>query len=1125
MRSEGDERGLWHICLRGDRGAEGGELGSPRGVALQRARLNDQQRLAVVFQGAALLAHLDHAGFYLATGDAAEAWRDATVSTEGMLEVSGVRWGRAPNLPQTYLKHLLLDVFQAEKEVVGRGTARRVARRHAERWHHRLIPVSLDLVVADLLDAAEFLWTPAFAYARRALVAEHGRGGQRRLWVVGPGRCRRRLMKRLKQTSTPSGEHTRAHLQALVASDEAKELWQGFDLPANADPWDLYKAGKWPQAASVWSRKARKSPADTLALARCLRLMGRSSAALALVQRRRDAEGLLLKARCQMDLNERKAAERTVGRLLGEDLDGMSLVSLAEMRIRLAAAGYRRETVRQWLGKLLALKGEPARTAGLIVAAGAAFDVGEAKLMGQYLDQAKGPALDQAPDLLWQWHQQEGLRRWQAGDGPGAAEHLTRALAVNRRGLMRFQAARLWNDLAVARQSAGDLAGAERACRHSLRLFTGGEGKTRHTLGLFNLAEIRVRRGLLRGVVDILERSIAENRLSGNRRGQAYDLELWARYELAQGRPTAALARCAEARLQGEVCNSGTLDVLAARAYGRMGEPEKASLRLDRCDPEAVNDLDEEERPVVWALAGRGDEARRQATGTPWQELFVAVTAAMHPPSWVWSQVDTLEPYRAARLFFDLELLLPGVVPPSRLRQALALFRERGFDGLVEVIEQRSMSPWQALSRYWADEPTPEAPANLLRDAGYGGVRLLLRDGEGRETVLMNGEGPPLKGNDPGRLQARMEDRLLVLENPEGAPDPVLETLFRALCRDLGGGSSWSEDLRTAATEGEEPPGDRSAIDRQGILGNSEALLRALTKVDKLAKGDLSVLILGESGTGKELIARRVHRRSPRYAGPFVTLNCAAVAESLINSTLFGHVRGAFTGADQNRAGIFESARGGTVFLDEIGDLPQGAQGNLLRVLQEGEIRRVGESLPRKVDVRIVAATHCDLATMVAAKTFRQDLYFRLRVAKVELPPLRERNGDVLLLAEHFATRERGARLSREAKKILLAHTWPGNIRELEGVIKVAATYADFNRIDADHLAEAGLTPGQVEDAPAPVDEVVLNQSFAEQIEDHKKSLLAAGLKRHGGNQSAAARELKMTRQSLSYLARKFGLL
>lgn len=297
------------------------------------------------------------------------------------------------------------------------------------------------------------------------------------------------------------------------------------------------------------------------------------------------------------------------------------------------------------------------------------------------------------------------------------------------------------------------------------------------------------------------------------------------------------------------------------------------------------------------------------------------------------------------------------------------------------------------------------------------------------------------------------------------------------------------------------------------IVGRSPRLLEALDRLDRLARSEIPILILGETGTGKELAARRAHAASGRRHGPFVPVNCAALSETLILSDLFGHVRGAFTGADRDRAGVFESARGGTVFLDEVGDLPGVAQGMLLRVLQEGEIRRVGESRSRRVDVRVVAATHRCLDHSVDRGEFRHDLLFRLQVGTVELPPLRDRGTDILLLADHFLERQPGSQLrwTEEARRRLMVCAWPGNVRQLEGVVAVAAALAESGSIDARTL-----------DIPEPASSE--GRSYRQQVQALRRRLVTEALDTARGNQAEAARQLGLTRQAMSYLVRQFGL-
>jgi transcriptional regulator with PAS, ATPase and Fis domain len=283
---------------------------------------------------------------------------------------------------------------------------------------------------------------------------------------------------------------------------------------------------------------------------------------------------------------------------------------------------------------------------------------------------------------------------------------------------------------------------------------------------------------------------------------------------------------------------------------------------------------------------------------------------------------------------------------------------------------------------------------------------------------------------------------------------------------------------------------------------------------------ETTVLVTGESGTGKELVAHAIHHASPRAAGPFVALNCAALPDTLLETELFGHERGAFTGADRQKPGRFELAAGGTLFLDEVAELSPAVQAKLLRVLQEREFQRVGGTATLKADVRLVAATNRDLARLVEDGKFREDLYYRLNVFTVELPALRDRGDDVLLLAAHFA-KELAARmgkteagLSRDAREALLAHRWPGNIRELGNAIERALIVSEGGLITA---AQLGLVPRRAPDdardapgASAPRDDAAVTS-----LADVERRLVTDALARAGGNRSEAARLLGLTRSQL----------
>src|SRR5256884_3521354 len=242
------------------------------------------------------------------------------------------------------------------------------------------------------------------------------------------------------------------------------------------------------------------------------------------------------------------------------------------------------------------------------------------------------------------------------------------------------------------------------------------------------------------------------------------------------------------------------------------------------------------------------------------------------------------------------------------------------------------------------------------------------------------------------------------------------------------------------------------------VVGRSEGMLQVYKTAARVALTDATVLVVGESGTGKELVARAIHTSSARAAGAFIALDCGAIAEGVLESELFGHARGSFTGATGTRRGLFEEATGGTLFLDEVGDIGARIQGQLLRVLQEGEIRRVGESAPIRVDTRVVAATNKDLAEAVKAGRFREDLFYRLNGGTIRIPPLRARREDIPLLAQHFPARHAGARgapLATEAREALLTWDWPGNVRELANAVARALALNPGGTILPEDLPEA----------------------------------------------------------------------
>ncbi len=306
------------------------------------------------------------------------------------------------------------------------------------------------------------------------------------------------------------------------------------------------------------------------------------------------------------------------------------------------------------------------------------------------------------------------------------------------------------------------------------------------------------------------------------------------------------------------------------------------------------------------------------------------------------------------------------------------------------------------------------------------------------------------------------------------------------------------------------------------IQGSSKPMHRLFTQIERSARTELPVLIRGESGTGKELIARELHQRSSRVAKPFVAVNTAAISESLVESELFGHVKGAFTGADRPRDGVFRRADGGTLFLDEIGDMPASVQTRLLRVLQEGIVQPVGSEDGIPVDVRVISATHQDLAQAIVDKAFRQDLYFRLKGIELFVPALRDRREDILLLANSFLPVDR--HLSDDAAAALLTHSWPGNVRELQQMIASTSALCENNRITARDL---GLTPQRVEGDTstwAVYLDMPLSQARTRLVEDFERAAIEHALMQQAGNISAAARQLGIHRQSLQQKIKQLGM-
>jgi two-component system response regulator AtoC len=471
--------------------------------------------------------------------------------------------------------------------------------------------------------------------------------------------------------------------------------------------------------------------------------------------------------------------------------------------------------------------------------------------------------------------------------------------------------------------------------------------------------------------------------------------------------------------------------------------------------------------------------------------------------------------------------------PTSSAPRVLVVDDEEGLRLLVRVILERegcsvteARDGVDALARLRDDGPWDAVFCDIRMPRLDGMELLAQRPADAPPIVMMSAFG-----TQDTAIEALSRGAFAYVSKPFRA-DELRATLARILERRRL--VDENRALRLKVRERAEP---------ELFLGRSEAARAVMDLVERAAAYNSTVLITGESGTGKELLARALHARSPRARGPLVAVNCAAIPEALLESELFGHERGAFTGAVRAHAGFFEQAHGGTLLLDEVGDMPLVLQTRLLRVLEDSRVRRVGGSRDIEVDTRVVGATARDLEAAVAAGRFREDLYYRLNVVRVRIPPLRDRTEDIPLLAAALVARA-AARLGRpveglspDALDALHAQRWPGNVRELENTLERAVLVASGPRVSREDLgfppaalaaaegsssAGAGPSPqGLVHFGPDDGREGLSIKRWSAELERH---LIAAALVRTGGNRTAAARLLDLSVKALAYKCRDYGI-
>ena len=441
------------------------------------------------------------------------------------------------------------------------------------------------------------------------------------------------------------------------------------------------------------------------------------------------------------------------------------------------------------------------------------------------------------------------------------------------------------------------------------------------------------------------------------------------------------------------------------------------------------------------------------------------------------------------------------------------------------------------------DEALRESLEMVLAAEGYEVVTAAEADGaldqlerNAVDVVLCDLRMPGIDGMELlPQLVRRLRGAPVILMSAYGSTDLAVEAMQRGAYDYLAKPFQPSEVLLTLRKARERERLRRSnellqrevdrAVGERPIVAASPVMIEVLELIERAAEYKATVLLTGESGTGKEVLARALHAQSPRRGEAFVAVNCGAIPENLLESELFGHARGAFTGADRARRGLFAEADGGTLFLDEIGELPASLQVKLLRVLQEEEVRPVGESKPRSVDVRVIAATARDLAREVAEGGFREDLFYRLNVLQVQVPALRERRQDVPLLVDHFlaSARERAGRpvrsISDDALEKLTAYAWPGNVRELENVMERAVILCDGERITTAELPETVIQGRSPNEAPRPGELSLRRARRAVEAEVIRKALRATD-----GNRTHAAKLLEISHRALLYKIKEYGL-
>ena len=753
---------------------------------------------------------------------------------------------------------------------------------------------------------------------------------------------------------------------------------------------------------------------------------------------------------------------------------------------------------------------------------------------------ARGRALLEAvsdPAARAEFLRRSGYVLYERGDAAGAAEAWSSVLEIARTFALPGLEADVQTDLGVLCRKRGDNAGARRAWERSASIDR--ELGRRKTLlsRLNNLAVLAIDMGDFAGAQRILDESIPELTRRGVGQSLLYDLATDAHLAMLLGdlpRATARLKALFTPEGMSHPTHGAAL-LLSAELSLLQGDREDATARLKEFAASAADLRGDEPRQLLLVrLVGRpADGAEGSAIPAPLaRELQIAGAILSGGADAEARGAHNREtPHRLPLL----ARLLVGALGEERVAECDPALVRIALDAAVRSNAEGHVRFLRTVvSKFGGQVFSRSAVAALLsrpsllfeaegaqmrRNAGLGSGAIRFRSPAGPTVTC----GRAVDGMGWSPLRESGESKWGV--DVEPACSRELDGESRDLLLALADRAIAEGALPAPAAEIDDPEELTRFAECHGIITTGAPMADALRKLRKLAESDVSVFLNGESGTGKELFARALHEAGRRRRFPFVPFNVASIPENLAESELFGVARGAFTGADRDRPGLFEAARGGTLFLDEIAEMAVPLQAKLLRALQEGEVRRVGETASRNVDVRVVSASHVPLRAAVEAGRFREDLFYRVCVVELKIPPLRERGEDLPAIVDRLfekvaaAASRPGLSLAQDARKILLAYSWPGNVRELENALRGAVAMVEGKSVHASDLPRA-----LHERAPARKGTAPPGESYHERLDDHRKGQIEKALRASAGNVAGAARALGLSRQAVHYDMKRLGI-